>query len=138
MIFLITVHCKLVRDGSQKLANVKIWQLPKSFNISLFKVKFFYNIDHMTQSIFSFGCQFFVENEAIARMKETSEKPCPELFSSLPSYITFSWITGLIWTGFRRPLTSGKFVLVAFRRVFFFTTSCVQLVGKQGLIDYPY
>ena len=30
--------------------------------------------------------------------------PCPEKFASPSSYITFWWLTGLIWRGFKNPL----------------------------------
>ncbi len=64
--------------------------------------------------LLSFACQFFVEEEAIRKLEEICEKPSPDLFASLPSYLTFSWITNFIWTGFRRPLTTRRLFNILF------------------------
>ena len=72
----------------------------------------FYNTDPRRLVFSSFICQFFVEHEAAEKLRESCARPCPESFASLPSYLTFSWITSLIWTGYRRPLTSGQLRLL--------------------------
>nr|XP_045598881.1 multidrug resistance-associated protein 1-like [Procambarus clarkii] len=36
---------------------------------------------------------------------DNSKNPSPELWASFPSSLTFNWCSGLVWTGWRRPLT---------------------------------
>ena len=70
-------------------------------------------------SLASFVCHFFAEPlpvfQAAAAGAGTSQPDspsvdtpnvCPATTASFPSILTFSWFTGLAWTGFKRPLTS--------------------------------
>ena len=68
----------------------------------------------------SFICHFFVEpipsyhaaQESMPSTVETfdavvgEKNTCPLIDASFPSLLTFSWISGFMWTGFKRPLTT--------------------------------
>ena len=82
------------------------------YSINIFTMgicwKYFHNFCTASKPCFSsFICQFFVEVEGQKRIISAFKCPSPELTASYPSYLWFAWVSKFIWTGFKRPLTSG-------------------------------
>ncbi|XP_012946646.1 multidrug resistance-associated protein 1 [Aplysia californica] len=56
--------------------------------------------------IIQFFLHFFSEKLVITDQAPPNHRPSPEIFASFPSRITFHWITGYIWRGYRRSLST--------------------------------